>query len=108
MTDPLSLPADLVELQRRLNTARAATADYCQRKADEYRKHYPAREQYLERAKWTQEESSELERLRAAELALVMAVHRHPTTQRALAEGCAWQTEQALKQAARETQAPAA
>ncbi|MEZ0066659.1 hypothetical protein ABIA32_002671 [Streptacidiphilus sp. MAP12-20] len=102
MADALPIPDDLVQLQRDLDAAGAALAEYSQRKTAEYRERYPEPEQYRERNAWTEEESAELARLRAAQLELVMTIHRHATTQQALAGRSAWQTEQARKKAARE------
>lgn len=106
MADDLPIPDDLVQLQRDLDAAALALADYTQLKTAEYRERYPDAEQVVERARWTDDERAESQRLRAAELALVMAIHRHPVTQQALAEGQGWPVEKARKKAARE--APAA
>ena len=105
MADELPIPDDLVQLQRDLDAAAQALADYTQLKTHEYRERYPEPEQVAERARWTDEEQAEQQRLRDAQLALVMAIHRHPVTQQALAEGQGWPVEQARKKAARETAA---
>ncbi|MEY9937276.1 hypothetical protein [Streptacidiphilus sp. MAP5-3] len=102
MADALPIPDDLVQLQRELDSASLALADYTQLKTAEYRERFPEPEQVIDRARWTEEETAESQRLRAAELALVMAIHRHPVTQQALAEGNGWPIEQARKKAARE------
>jgi hypothetical protein len=95
MADELPIPDDLVQLQRDLDAASAELATYTHAKAAAYRERYPDPEQ------------AETQRLRAAELALVMAIHRHPVTQQALAEGNGWPIEQARKKAAREASATA-
>jgi hypothetical protein len=101
MADDLPIPDNLVQLQRDLDAASAVLATYTQAKTADYRERYPDPEQVLERARWTDEDQEESRRLRAAELALVMAIHRHPVTQQALAEGNGWPIEQARKKAAR-------
>lgn len=102
MADALPIPDDLVQLQRELDTATAELGAYTQAKITEYRERFPLPEQVVDRARWTEEDTAESQRLRAAQLALVMAIHRHPVTQQALAEGHGWQVEQARKKAARE------
>lgn len=103
MADALELPDDLVQLQRALDTAFAAEHGYITQVEAERRAQYPDEEQLLERRRWSDEQTAELARLRAETHAALMAVHRHPTLQEALASGAYQATHWALRNAARET-----
>jgi hypothetical protein len=99
----IDIPEALVDLMRQLLAARRELEAFTSRVEAERRELHPGDdpEQILARAVWPEDLAAELERLRAAELELVMAVHRHEEMVRARAEGRSWPTEQALYKAAR-------
>ncbi|WP_042377203.1 hypothetical protein [Streptacidiphilus melanogenes] len=101
MPDALPAPDDLVQLQRELDAADNALADFAQSKTAEYRARFPEPRQALQRARWTEEDIEEFGRLRQTVQDLRTAVRQHPTTVRAHAVGCARETAQARKVAAR-------
>jgi hypothetical protein len=103
--DPISVPEDLIALKLRQLAARRELEDFSERVQAERRRQYPGDDQVVERAHWPEDLAAELQRLRTAELELVMALHRHPVMAQARAEGRAWPTEQALRKAAGERRA---
>ncbi|MFE2912804.1 hypothetical protein [Kitasatospora indigofera] len=106
MPDALPVPPDLVDLQRRLDAARAELDAYVEEVTAARRLEYPDPEQIVERQTWPAEISERHLALRAAVAAAATAVRQHPTMQQALAEGCHPVTEQALKDAARAAEMP--
>jgi len=79
-------PSDLVDLERDRRRATADLIAFSDRVSAERWALFPAPEQWAERATWPPEQADELERLRGAERELVLAIHRHPAVQRALAD----------------------
>lgn len=101
MPDALPAPDDLVQLQRELDAADNALADFAQSKTAEYRARFPEPGQALQRARWAAEDIAEFGRLRETVQELRMAVRQHPVTVLSHAVGCARETAQARKIAAR-------
>jgi hypothetical protein len=101
MPDALPVPADLVDLQRALDAARAELDAYVAKVSTARRLEYPDPEQIIERQTWPADLRDRHLALRAAVTAAATAVRHHPTMQQALAERCHYATELALKDAAR-------
>ncbi|MDJ0347053.1 hypothetical protein QMK19_39875 [Streptomyces sp. H10-C2] len=82
------LPADLVALQAAFQDADAAVAAYVEA-VDHARAEEPAdgQEPASGRKVWSEEESDELERLRAVRMAALKALWGHPGVMEAMANG---------------------
>lgn len=101
MPEPLPIPDDLVQLQRRRIAAETAVAEYITTVDARQRELYPDPEQVLERATWGEAESAELARLRADRDQLSRAVRQHPVMTQAREQGVLWPTWDALQDATR-------
>ena len=93
-------PSDLVDLKRDRQRATTELTAYSDRVTAERRNLFPDPEQWAERATWLPEQAAELERLRGVERDLVMAIHRHPAIQQALADHTYSELDQAVRAAA--------
>ncbi|MDH6141975.1 hypothetical protein P3T35_003996 [Kitasatospora sp. GP30] len=102
MPDPLFIPNDLVQLQRRRITAETAVAQHIAAVDRFRREQYPAPEQTQERARWSEEERTKLEELRAERDQLGRDVRQHPVMVQARIEGRFWTAWDALQAAARD------
>ncbi|WP_329501519.1 hypothetical protein [Kitasatospora herbaricolor] len=107
MPDALPIPADLLALRRARDAAWAELNTYVAEVEALRREQYPDPEQTDVRAMWEPEQRKRLAELRAARDAAVLAVRRHPTMVRALAEGCWAATDVALFRAAEPAPEPA-
>ncbi|MCX5215638.1 hypothetical protein OG689_41525 [Kitasatospora sp. NBC_00240] len=96
MPDALPIPADLLDLRRARDAAWAELNQFVAEVEALRREQYPDPEQTDVRAMWEPEQRERLAELRAARDAAVLAVRRHPTMVRALAEGCWAATDEAL------------
>jgi hypothetical protein len=103
MPDALPPPDDLIALQRHLEAARAELAAYVAEAEAARRLEYPDPEQIVERQTWPAGLRDRHLALRAVVTDAATAVRHHPTMQQALAQGCHYATELALKAAARAT-----
>jgi hypothetical protein len=88
---------------RTLDAARAELHQFVAETEAARRAEYPDPEQVVERGSWPEDLRTRLAELRAAQTVAFDAVRLHPTMQQALAEGCHYVTELALKAAARAT-----
>jgi hypothetical protein len=101
MPDALPIPADLIDLQRALDAARAELHQFVAETEAARRAEYPDPEHVVERGSWPDDLRARLAELRAAQASAFDAVRTHPVMQQALDEGCHYATELALKAAAR-------
>ena len=106
MRDPLPLPDDLTALWRAADEAHAKTVAYGHAADAELRDMYADEEPKIEHRFLTPEQSDTLARLRSEEAAIRARIRSHPTMVEALATGCYWSTDMALREAA--AKAPAA
>ncbi|MFD7989361.1 hypothetical protein ACFV4M_39135 [Kitasatospora indigofera] len=103
MPTALPIPADLLDLRRARDAAWAELNQFVAEVEALRREQYPDPEQTDVRASWEPEQRERLVELRAARDAAVLAVRRHPTMVRALAEGCWAATDTALFHASEPT-----
>ncbi|NUP24159.1 MAG: hypothetical protein HOZ81_50505 [Streptomyces sp.] len=101
MSDTITIPDDLIALQRAAEAVRAELDQYVATVSAERREQYPGPEQVVERQHWPDELNAELNRLRATWAAATEAVRHHPVMVAALAEGRWHGTLTALRAAAR-------
>ncbi|MDH6130353.1 hypothetical protein [Kitasatospora sp. GP82] len=100
MPEALPIPADLIDLQRALDSARGELYAYADTVTAERRAAFPDPEQIIERQTWTDEQNGRLAELREGERTAAQAVRTHPTMAQAAAEKCHHQTDMALRRAA--------
>ncbi len=97
----LPIPADLIDLQRALDAARAELAAFIAKVEAARREQFPAPEQVVERQTWPEGQYARREELRAVAIAADDAVRTHPVMMCAMEEHRYEATEQALRAAAR-------
>jgi hypothetical protein len=110
MPDALPIPDDLIALQHAYDSAHATVEAHVQRVTAERQERFPDppgrdgqrvhdADQAVLRAMWPEEESAELDRLRAVRDQALKAMNAHPTMVQALEERC-WPGTQIARQTA--------